>query len=601
MADVAPFAQSGTVFESGADDAGMPPDAGPTLTQWRSLRYFAVSRVVLATVLVLLATLDNFGLFSGVLEARGWFASIALAYFVTGSVLLTAAFVRRAFLSQLVVQVHVDLVALILLMHTAGGARSGMGVLVVAAVAGAAVLASHRIAAFFAASASLLLLAEAGWRVLLVEPGDLGLFVSAGMIGTACFLTAELVNRLATRLGTQQALALQRGLDLARQLAVNDLVMTQLPQGVVVLDARARVTTMNRSAQAMFGELEVRDGLERLARRMLSSGGQAGLEGVGLGYGIAQEREVVVDARDLVNVEPGAHETARAPGPTVRADVRPGGARSHESVEARPRRFRVRLLRHAGDAPAAAVLVIEDQREVEERAQQLKLASMGRLSASIAHEVRNPLAAIRHANALLAEQLTAPAAQRLAGIVEDNTLRIDRIVRDVLSVARRDPPTLENVDVARFFDEIAPELAHMAGQSVERVHLDAPEPAPIPFDPGQLRQVLVNLVGNALRYASQDAGAVLVEWRRGRSGRPELRVCDDGPGLSADVLEHAFEPFFTTGSRGTGLGLYLAREICIGNRAELRYETLPAGGRHRGAFVIRPFGSADSRAGGERA
>lgn len=600
MADAASVPGQAPAFDPGAEDAGTPRKAGATQTQWRSLRYFAVSRVVLATVLVLLATLDNFGLFSGVLEARGWFASIALAYFVIGSALLTAAFVRRAFLSQLVVQVHVDLAALILLMHTAGGARSGMGVLIVAAVAGAAVLASHRLAAFFAASASLLLLAEAGWRVLLVEPGDLGVFVSAGMIGAACFLTAELVNRLATRLGTQQALAVQRGLDLARQLAVNDLVMTQLPQGVVVLDARARVTTMNRSAQAMLDGLDARDGLERLARRMLSPGAGAGLEGVGLGYGIAQEREVIVDARDFLAVEPGMDEASRGTGASGRpaAADRPGGPPSPEPVEVRPRRFRVRLLRHAGGAPAAAVLVIEDEREVEERAQQLKLASMGRLSASIAHEVRNPLAAIRHANALLAEQLTTPTAQRLAGIVEDNTLRIDRIVQDVLSVARRDPPTLENIDVERFFDDLAPELAQMAGQTVGRVRLDASESAPIPFDPGQLRQVLVNLVGNALRYASQDAGAVLVEWRRGRSGRPELRVCDDGPGLSADVLEHAFEPFFTTGSRGTGLGLYLAREICIGNRAGLRYEALSAGGRYRGAFVIRPFGAPGLQADG---
>jgi two-component system sensor histidine kinase PilS (NtrC family) len=583
---------AGGLEPGGAEALG---DGAATRTQWKSLRFFAVSRVVLATVLVLLATLDNFGLFSGVLEARGWFASIALAYFLIGSILLTAAFVRRAFLPQLVVQVHVDLVSLMLLMHTAGGARSGMGVLVVAAVAGASVLASHRFSAFFAATATLLLLGEAGWRALVVEPGDLGVFVSAGMIGAACFLTAELVNRLATRLGAQQALALQRGLDLARQLAVNDLVMTQLPQGVVVLDARARVTTMNRSAQAMLGGPASREGLERLARRMLASGSGAGLEGIGVGYGIAQEREVVVDARDLAALGNVAAVSDEGPGMHDRSEAATGSGPDLASGprEIRPRRFRVRLLRPAGGAPAAAVLVVEDQREVEERAQQLKLASMGRLSASIAHEIRNPLAAIRHANALLAEQLTAPAARRLAGIVEDNTLRIDRIVRDVLSVARRDPPTLENVDVARFFAEVAPELARMSAQAPGRVRLSAGEPAPLSFDPGQLRQVLFNLVGNALRYASQRTGAVLVEWRRGRSGRPELRVCDDGPGLAGDILEHAFEPFFTTGARGTGLGLHLAREICLRNRAELRYEPEEDESGCRSVFVIRPFESPD--------
>lgn len=557
-------------IDAAAPAGGVGEAAGATL--WASLRWFAVGRVVLATVLILLATLDNFGLFSGVLEARDRFATTAMAYFTIASVLLTAAFVLRAFGVQLVVHVLSDLAALTLMMHAAGGVRSGVGVLVVAAVAGAAVLSTHRLAAFFAATATLMLLAEAGWRVLTLDPADPGLFVSSGMTGGACFLTAELVNRLATRLGAQQALARQRGVDLARQLAVNELVMTELPQGVVVLDQHGRVHSMNRSAQAMLGGAGPWPGLEQVASRLLDAELFAA-------RGAGRERHLMVDARDLA--------TFAGPGPgTPARDPAPGAP----PVDQVPRRFRVRLLRSAGAAQPAAVLVLEDQREIEERAQQLKLASMGRLSASIAHEVRNPLAAIRHANALLAEQLEAPGMRRLAGIVENNTARIDRIVGDVLSVARREPPVRERIDLALFLAELLPELRAMAGERPERVDCAAGVPEPLAFDSGQLRQVIVNLVGNALRFASDAPGAVRVEWGRARSGRLELRVSDDGPGMAGDMVEHAFEPFFTTRTRGTGLGLYLAREICASNRAELVYEQ--PDGERRGAFAILPDAAA---------
>lgn len=565
-----------TALSALASGGGAPDEAGATL--WASLRWFAVSRVVLATVLILLATLDNVGPFSGVLEARHRFAATALAYFALGSALLTAAFVRRAFRTQLVVHALSDLAALILMLHAAGGARSGVGVLVVAAVAGAAVLSTHRLAAFFAATATLLLLAEAAWRVLTLDPSDLGLFVSAGMTGAACFLTAELVNRLATRLSAQQALARQRGLDLGRQLAVTELVMTELPQGVVVLDEQGRVHSMNRSAQAILGGAGPWPGLERVAARLLHAAG-AQIPG---SPGAARERHLIVDAKQLTAPADG-HRESRPPSVPESPLA---------SAEAPERRFRVRLLRSAGPQQPAAVLVLEDQREVEERAQQLKLASMGRLSASIAHEIRNPLAAIRHANALLAEQLDAPAMRRLAGIVESNTGRIDRIVRDVLSVARREPPVLEDVHVARFLDELLPELREMAGARPERVRCRVEADDPLPFDSGQLRQVIVNLVGNALRFASDAPGAVSVEWRRDPAGRLELRVSDDGPGMAGEMAEHAFEPFFTTRTRGTGLGLYLAREICASNLAELRYERPAPAQSGRGAFVVLPTATA---------
>jgi len=244
------------------------------------------------------------------------------------------------------------------------------------------------------------------------------------------------------------------------------------------------------------------------------------------------------------------------------------------------------MLRFVSTPGGDSVLMLEDLRRAEERAQQLKLASMGRLSASIAHEIRNPLGAIRHANALLAERLDDPAQARLSKIIEDNTLRIDRVITDVLSVSRRERPGDERIAMAPFLSAFVDEFAAQAGVSRERIALAVETPRLMRFDANHLRQILVNLVGNALRYASPQPASVRVSWRELGPHRLELRVSDDGPGLSPEMHQQAFEPFFTTEARGTGLGLYLTRELCVANGASIRYE--PPFGSRPGAFVVEP-------------
>ncbi len=535
---------------------------------WSSLRLYAASRVVLAALFVLYAVLDPAGRFAqggaDGFPQPGLFRALSVAYLILAVVFLAASlFVRGAFERQRTLQVLADLVTLTLLMHAAGGPASGVGVLLVAAVGAAAVISTWRLAAFFAAAATLLALGESVWRVLGAEQSEFAGFLAAAMIGASCFITATLINRLAARLAFQEALARQRGADLHNQLATTQLVISELPQGVVVFDSQGHVRTMNRSAQALLGAAGPWPALERLVARRLE-----------------------ID------------DAARGPR-AASADPAPEGAEFDFVVDARARspagashRVRVRFLGPgAAGAPAAqgeadTVLVIEDPRQVEERAQQLKLASMGRLSASIAHEIRNPLAAIRHANGLLAEKLELAPQQRLAKIVEDNSVRIDRIVEDVLSIARRERPTLETVQLAQFVPALVGEFVASSAADARRIAMDAHEPGAMLFDPRHLRLVLVNLLTNALRYASASPGAVHIEWRRAADDRLEFRVADDGPGLRPEMLDQAFEPFFTTEARGTGLGLFLAREFCNANQASLRYDAHASDARHRATFVI---------------
>jgi two-component system, NtrC family, sensor histidine kinase PilS len=231
----------------------------------------------------------------------------------------------------------------------------------------------------------------------------------------------------------------------------------------------------------------------------------------------------------------------------------------------------------------SAVVFVQDQLEVEQRAQQLKLASMGRLSASIAHEIRNPLSAIRHANALIGEsdQLSG-TVKRLSAMVESNTVRINRIIEDVLSIARRGSAVLNVDDLplqnpALFVIEWLREFVEQEKLSEQRVLFDGrADSIAMNFDPNHLRQVMVNLVGNALRYSSGKKGSIVLLWRvKEKFG--ELLVVDDGQGLSAEQRQHLFEPFFSSESTGVGLGLYLARELCVANGAELTYEPFTDG------------------------
>lgn len=526
---------------------------------WASLRWLAASRVAIALVLFVFIPLHDAGRLSGEVGDPALYGGTAVAYLLVAVAFLSTLDRFRAHFHALVVaQALTDIVALSTLMHAAGGLKSGLLVLLIVALAGAAIVATRRMAAFFAATATLLMLAQAGWG-LLDPPGDAAAsLMLAGVVGIGCFATAMTVNWLATRLHAQERIAQSRADDLRRQLAVTSRVVAELAHGVVIVDAQGEVRTMNPAARALLGvggaspPLAVRDGAPST-----------------LGAGWASLQQAYARWRDA------------GPARNAETDL------ELPAVDGRVTRVRLRFLGTA-EPGEDTVVMLEDQRLVEERAQQLKLASMGRLSASIAHEIRNPLGAIRHANDLLAERLAEPALERLARIVEANTVRIDRIIEDVLSIARRERAADEAIDLPAFLDRLLAEFVDAQAADRRRISVRLASPRPIRFDSNHLRQVLLNLLGNALRYASSEEAAVLVEWREREDRRLELRVADDGSGLASEMLEHAFEPFFTTESRGTGLGLYLARELCNANAATIRYETRSASRRYRSAFVIEP-------------
>ena len=233
-----------------------------------------------------------------------------------------------------------------------------------------------------------------------------------------------------------------------------------------------------------------------------------------------------------------------------------------------------------GDYRAAGVLLyLRDNQELIKEAQQIKLASLGTLTASIAHNIRNPLSAISHAGQLLAEAKGLSADDRhLLDIVRRNSGRIDEIVRSVLQLSRRNQVDPQLIELVAWLEELSDEFRESHGLRDDHLRLELePPPISVEVDPRHLHQMFANLCENALLHGgSPDRPAqVLVRAGRGQGNdKAWIEVRDDGPGIDDETAREIFTPFFTTKTSGTGLGLYIARELCETNGIRLHYERI---------------------------
>lgn len=551
-------------------------DPGPSF--WVSLRFFAVTRLVIAGLLL------GAVLISGEASGLGQtdpalFLRTAIAYVVFGAVFAYLAETRHErFYTQLSGQLVLDLTALTLMLHSSEGTRGGLAVLYLLPIAGAAILSPPLLAAGFAALSAIAILSETLWRGL---TGDFvsGSTMQAGLYGIACFAIALVMNRLAARLIAQEKIAQRRGRDLQRQIEINRLVVADMQDGVLILSEDGNPSAMNPAAARMLRVAEpdklLQDGWGRHpAGRVIHDR-----------FRMWIERQRPADENFEISV--GEEDRGETKG----------------SLD----RLRARFVSPQHDQPSGEHLVfLEDLQRVDERAQQLKLASMGRLTASIAHEIRNPLAAIGHAGALLGESMSSAPEKRLLHIIQDNTRRLDRIVENILQLSRRGPVQSDEVELSPFIETIVAELARDHGFDARMLDVSIYEHPVLHFNTDHMRQVLVNLLQNARRHASGSRGSVnlvvvpvVPSVKRSRSEqtaiaprdveRIELIVQDDGGGIDSETRQHLFEPFFTTHHRGTGLGLYLARELCLANGATLGY--VPnADPTKKGGFVVNAAG-----------
>jgi two-component system sensor histidine kinase PilS (NtrC family) len=498
----------------------LPPEERIPDSFWISLRYFNFYRITLAAVFLSTALFYDDAVNLGTHNLQ-LFRYLAGAYLLCG--LLFYAVVRDLrdkFELQVSLQVGLDIVAITLLMYASGGIRSGLGVMLLVSLIGAAIVAPRKLSYLYAALAAIALLLEQSYWVL-EHDAPTASFVQPGLLAIGYFVAAGVTSWLAGRVAENERLARQRGRELATQTRVNQLVIEDMNEGVLVLDRAGRVAQHNPQALQLLGRASLLGEAVTTLVPGFSSGGE---------------------------------------------------------VEVAGRNIRLRPLERGGEA--FSVLLVEDTTRAREQAQQLKLAALGRLTANIAHEIRNPLAAISHATELLREEKRADDRERLTRIIHDNASRLERLVSDVLQLNKRDRASAATLRLRSWLTSFVAEFVANERVPAGRVVLELRRDSSVEFDHEHLHQVMWNLLTNALRYARPEAAAIRLRLD-GYADRVELSVLDNGPGVPAGIQGQLFEPFFTTEAKGTGLGLYLARELCAANRADLEYVNDSAGAHFR--------------------
>lgn len=436
--------------------------------------------------------------------------------------------------------VFLDIALITVMMHASGGVQSGLGMLITVSIALGSLGLVGRTALLFAALGTLAVLTERIYSHIAGAFTETA-FMQAGVLGISFFAMALLAHRLGTRAAESEQLASKRGSDLANLAQLNDFVIQQMRAGILVIDEEETIQVMNEAAWVLLGmpvamrHYPLDESSPPLARQYH-----------------AWLRDHGADRPDF---------RATAGGRDLRASFTPIGDSQNPGT----------------------LIVLEDTARLTAEAQQLKLASLGRLTAGIAHEIRNPLGAISHASQLLDESPDLPSPdRRMIEIIQQNSLRVNEVVESILKLSRQDNPHPKPLALGPWLAEQISSIreAHnLDGQQLQ----DEIDPAntTVFADPGQLRQAIGVLCDNAVHHFDRESSQLNIRLVGGitpESGGPFLEVRDNGPGIPKQAQSNLFEPFFTTRNEGTGLGLYIARQLCEANHIRLEYLVPPRGG-----------------------
>ncbi|WP_347331157.1 sensor histidine kinase [Marinimicrobium locisalis] len=433
----------------------------------------------------------------------------------------------------------IDMAAIALMMFASGGALSGLGYLLLVVVAAGGMLLPTQLAILLAALASITVIGESVARLWLLSIDNRTLF-SAGTLGALLFITALTFQYLARKIrtSTQEALAQARQAEHLQRLA--QLIVERMRTGIIVLNREQNVELLNHSASALLG-------IRSPEKRPLRLEDLPALK--------TQFERWRADARtsSVITMEDAANSEVKINFAALNPD----------------------------DNTEETLVFVEDHRLITQQAQQLKLASLGRLTASIAHEVRNPLGAISHASQLLGESdQLLDGDRRLLQIIDSHSKRVNQIIENVLQLSRRRNAQPERLALEEWLPEFINEYRLTQSEPCE-LPLELSEPNIVTkFDKGQLQQVLTNLCDNGLRYSKAVTGQPKVKLEAGidhRKEQPYIRVIDWGQGIAKEKQKHIFEPFFTTENTGSGLGLYICKELCEANQALIHYQRTDKG------------------------
>ena len=511
---------------------------------WRVLITLNAFRLLISTTLLLLFAVGSEPRFFGDTQPTLFAASVAgyLVFAILSAVSLRQHWVPKNALA--ITQVIVDIAAITMLMHASGSIASGLGGLLVIFIGAASLVIPITMSATLAAAATFAILGEQLYTQLTsitITPN----YPAAGILSGVIFAIALAAQPLAKRIQASEALARQFGVDLKNLSELNEYIVQHLRESIVVLDRNDGIRLINSSASQLLGAIEAPPGTPLAT----TSGPLADyVQRWRLDRSLPSHPELTLitegnNVRITAHLAPLGKDQQRA-GPIL--------------------------------------VFLEDVSNMNARVQQSKLASLGRLSASIAHEIRNPVGAMSHAAQLLRESPGLGEDDlRLTEIIQTHSSRVSHIIDNVLQLSRRDKSQPESLPLKAWLEDFGDEFVRtLELQEGELTIADLPDELEVRMDRSHLRQILWNLCDNAVKYASE-TGGILVEIQGGRmpgQGRPYVEILDCGLGVDEATADKIFEPFFTARSGGTGLGLYISRELCELNRATLLYLDRPGGG-----------------------
>jgi two-component system sensor histidine kinase PilS (NtrC family) len=514
-----------------------PPYPGQIANVWVVYNiYRIVLPLVLAVTFISNPDSTPLGSFNDTLFIR---VSIAYVIFALAIAFL-APIARNLFENAqiLTATMIVDIIAITLILFSSGGVVSGLGLLLIVTIASGSILIRGRISTFLAAVAALsIIYCEIYLSLVIEDPLNLFL-VQAGILGTFLFATALIIQALTDRIYKSAAIADKQAGDILKLEKLNNEIIQRMRTGVVVVNSEQRIMSMNSAASLMLASSQEQE----------------------TSKGYSQDRLPTAMNSQL---EKWKSNTARH----LRPIQMPNSSKQ----------IQLGFAFLNPESKADVLVFLEDNRQIVQRVQQMKLASLGRLTASIAHEVRNPLGAISHASQLLCEsENIVPDDKRILEIILDHCKRVNVIIEDILNASRHEESIRQKIVLKDWLEQFINEYIETHSDCGDISLKVEPEDTEINVIAGQLEQILANLFENGLRYSEQETGIATLSIKAGienKDGDPQpfLHIIDDGPGIDEDIESRLFEPFYTTDSQGTGLGLYISKELCEANQSQLIY------------------------------
>jgi two-component system sensor histidine kinase PilS (NtrC family) len=507
-----------------------PPGYRTRTANWTSLRLLNVYRLGLSAIFFS----QSFVLHSPLLDIinHRLYSWVSLAFLVLSLVWMLAARIeRRGYQTQLSLQIYSDTILFILLMHACGGISSGLGMLLIISIAVIGLLGEQTLAIIFASLASLGLLAEYVYSNINLTNYS-GTSTQVGLLGVTLFATAIVTNKLTLRIRSSEQLVQQRERDVALLSALNQEIIENLQAGVVVLAGNNRVRYINNTALKL---------LDITANNSLS---------------LQHDQPRLLAALESWRQSP-QRESPFLPSETGIDNLQ----------------VSFRQLQRQGQGQENTLIFLNDVSSIRNSMQQAKLASLGHLTASIAHEIRNPLGAISYAAQLLSESSDlARADQRMTEIIHQHSDRINHIIEDILQISRGGLNVVGEINLYEWLPKFIENFCLSGHATADRFELD---PGPksganntIRFDQGHLTQIMTNLCTNALIHG-KNRNLIHIKVHKMQSSLLAIEIADEGPGIESDNLDKIFEPFYTTNHKGSGLGLYIVNQLCELNDASI--------------------------------